>query len=80
MQRQQQTQAARNPTLAESTAEAPPKQVALAMDRLAQAARLEALFVSAQPHQTNKRLHFFLKEDSSMRRHLQDFRVIGTFL
>ncbi|KAL6336027.1 hypothetical protein AAG906_003654 [Vitis piasezkii] len=89
MQQQQQTQAARNPTSAESTAEAPPKQVALAMDRLAQAARLiadvrlgadrllEALFVSAQPHQTTKPLHLFLKEDSSMRQHLQDLRTIG---
>ncbi|RVW34872.1 Mediator of RNA polymerase II transcription subunit 27 [Vitis vinifera] len=91
MQQQQQTQAARNPTSAESTAEAPPKQVALAMDRLAQAARLiadvrlgadrllEALFVSAQPHQTTKPLHLFLKEDSSMRQHLQDLRTIGIF-
>lgn len=92
MQQQQQTQAARNPTSAESTAEAPPKQVALAMDRLAQAARLiadvrlgadrllEALFVSAQPHQTTKPLHLFLKEDSSMRQHLQDLRTIGMYV
>ncbi|KAK9289931.1 hypothetical protein L1049_008093 [Liquidambar formosana] len=72
-----------------SMAEAPPKQVALAMDRLAQAARLiadirlgadrllEALFVSAQPHQSNKPLHLFMKEDTSIRQHLQDLRSIG---
>ncbi|OVA03921.1 Mediator complex [Macleaya cordata] len=73
----------------ESTAEAPPKQVALAMERLSSAARLiadirlgadrilEALFVSAQPHQTNKPLHLILKEEASMRQHLQDLRNVG---
>jgi hypothetical protein len=72
--------------------EAPPKQVALAMDRLGNAARLiadirlgadrllEALFVAAQPHQSTKPLHLFLKEDSSMRQHLQDLRSVGTHL
>ncbi|KAI4348886.1 hypothetical protein L6164_009552 [Bauhinia variegata] len=71
-----------------STAEAPPKQVALAMDRLSQAARLiadirigadrllEALFIAAQPHQSNKPLQLFLKEDASMRQHLQDLRSL----
>ena len=70
--------------------EAPPKQVALAMDRLSHAARLiadirlgadrllEALFVAAQPHQSNKPLQLFLNEDASMRQHLQDLRSIGT--
>ena len=69
--------------------EAPPKQVAQAMDRLSHAARLiadirlgadrllEALFIAAQPHQSNKPLHLFLKEDSSMRQHLQDLRSVG---
>lgn len=72
------------------SAEAPPKQVALAMDRLGQAARLiadirlgadrllEALFVTAQPHQSTKPLHLFLKEDASMRQHFQDLRSVGT--
>ncbi|KAG2683099.1 hypothetical protein I3760_10G016900 [Carya illinoinensis] len=71
------------------SAEAPPKQVALAMDRLGQAARLiadirlgadrllEALFVTAQPHQSTKPLHLFLKEDASMRQHFQDLRSVG---
>ncbi|KAK6244438.1 hypothetical protein QUC31_010847 [Theobroma cacao] len=69
--------------------EAPPKQVALAMDRLGHAARLiadirlgadrllEALFVAAQPHQSSKPLHLFRQEDDSMRQHLQDLRTIG---
>ncbi|RZC79103.1 hypothetical protein C5167_003317 [Papaver somniferum] len=73
----------------ESTAEAPPKQVALAMERLSSAARLiadirlgadrilEALFVAAQPHQTNKPLHLILNEEASMRKHLQDLRNVG---
>ncbi|OMO82549.1 Mediator complex, subunit Med27 [Corchorus capsularis] len=72
-----------------TTGEAPPKQVALAMDRLGQAARLiadirlgadrllEALFVSSQPHQSSKPLHFFRQEDESMRQHLQDLRSVG---
>ncbi|KAF3442743.1 hypothetical protein FNV43_RR16660 [Rhamnella rubrinervis] len=70
------------------TAEAPPKQVALAMDRLAHAGRLiadirlgadrllEALFVVTQPHST-KPLQLFLNEDASMRQHLQDLRSVG---
>lgn len=69
--------------------EAPPKQVALAMDRLGHAARLiadirlgadrllEALFVAAQPHQSSKPIHLFLQEDESMRQHLQDLRIVG---
>ncbi|KAI4300556.1 hypothetical protein L6164_033923 [Bauhinia variegata] len=77
------------PSSGGSTAEAPPKQVAQAMDRLGQAARLiadirigadrllEALFIAAQPHQSNKHLQLFLKEDSSMRQHLQDLRSLG---
>ncbi|XP_059655294.1 mediator of RNA polymerase II transcription subunit 27 [Cornus florida] len=72
-----------------STADAPPKQVALAMDRLGHAARLiadirlgadrllEALFVTSQPHQSSKPLHLILKEEASMRQHLQDLRTIG---
>ncbi|XVE96296.1 hypothetical protein REPUB_Repub02eG0208900 [Reevesia pubescens] len=74
-----------------TTGEAPPKQVALAMDRLGHAARLiadirlgadrllEALFVAAQPHQSSKPLHLFRQEDESMRQHLQeqDLRTVG---
>lgn len=63
--------------------------MALALERLAQAGRLiadvrlgadrllEALFVAAQPHQSNKPLHLFIKEDAAMRQHLQDLRSIG---
>ncbi|KAJ7971673.1 Mediator of RNA polymerase II transcription subunit 27 [Quillaja saponaria] len=77
------------PSSGDHTAEAPPKQVALALERLGQAARhiadvrigadllLEALFVAAQPHQSTKPLHLFLKEDACMRQHLQDLRSIG---
>ncbi|XWS66553.1 hypothetical protein CRYUN_Cryun05aG0209600 [Craigia yunnanensis] len=72
-----------------TTGEAPPKQVALAMDRLGHAARLiadirlgadrllETLFVAAQPHQSSKPLHLFRQEDESMRQHLQDLRTVG---
>lgn len=72
-----------------STAEAPPKQVALAMERLTQAARhiadvrlgadrlLEALFLAAQPHQSNKPVNLFFQEDAAMRQHLEDLRSIG---
>ncbi|CAB4287036.1 unnamed protein product [Prunus armeniaca] len=72
-----------------TTAEAPPKQVALAMERLSDAGRLiadirlgadrllEALFVAAQPHQSTKPLHLFLNEDASMRQHLLDLRSVG---
>lgn len=93
-QQQQESQALANPNASpdqppQSTAEAPPKQVALALERLAQAGRLiadvrlgadrllEALFVAAQPHQSNKPLHLFIKEDAAMRQHLQDLRTIG---
>ncbi|KAK3405719.1 hypothetical protein EUGRSUZ_K02619 [Eucalyptus grandis] len=77
------------PPVNEPRAEAPPKQVALAMDRLSQAARLiadvrlgadrilEALFVAAQPHQSTKPHRSFTKEDASMRQHLQDLRAIA---
>ncbi|KAK3001880.1 hypothetical protein RJ639_022309, partial [Escallonia herrerae] len=73
----------------ESTAEAPPKQVAQAMERLGQAGRLiadirlgadrllEALFVAAQSHQSTKPFHLILKEEASMRHHLQHLRTIG---
>ncbi|KAH9674355.1 Mediator of RNA polymerase II transcription subunit 27 [Citrus sinensis] len=93
-QQQQESQALANPNASpdqppQSTTEAPPKQVALALERLAQAGRLiadvrlgadrllEALFVAAQPHQSNKPLHLFIKEDAAMRQHLQDLRSIG---
>ncbi|CAM8934804.1 unnamed protein product [Rhodiola kirilowii] len=73
-----------------STEEAPPKQVALAMERLTQAGRLiadirigvdrvlEALFVSSDPHHTNnKPVHLLVTEDASIRQHLKDLRAIG---
>ncbi|KAF9587671.1 hypothetical protein IFM89_004503 [Coptis chinensis] len=67
--------------------DAPPKQVAMAMDRLSDAGRLiadvrlgadrllEALFVaSTRPHSTTKTMNLILTEEASMRRHLQDLR------
>ncbi|PWA64086.1 mediator complex subunit [Artemisia annua] len=75
-----------------SSAAAPPKQVALAMDRLAQAARLiadirlgadrllEALFIAGQqpsPGSTNKPLSMIVKEGACMRQYLHDLRAIG---
>lgn len=90
MQQPQSAGTAQPPSGGSSTAaEAPPKKVAMAMDRLTQAARLiadirlgadrllEALFVAAQPHQSTKPLHLFLNEDTSMRQHLQDLRIVG---
>ncbi|KAJ6778522.1 hypothetical protein OIU74_002333 [Salix koriyanagi] len=80
--------ASQNPNPPSST-DAPPKQVALAMERLGQASRLiadvrlgadrllEALFIAAVPHQRNKPLQLFVKEDASMRQHLQDLRSVG---
>lgn len=39
---------------------------------------LEALFVAAaQPHQGNKHLQLFLKQDACMRQYLQDLRSLG---
>lgn len=72
----------------ESTVDAPPKQVAQALDRLSHAARLiadirlgadrllEALYVAAQ-QSSNKPLNLILKEEASMRSHLHDLRSIG---
>jgi mediator of RNA polymerase II transcription subunit 27 len=73
-----------------STAEAPPKQIALAMDKLVQAERiiadirigadrlLEALFISAnQPHQDNKPLQVFLNEKACMHQEFQELRSLG---
>ncbi|GLT37924.1 hypothetical protein SLA2020_122050 [Shorea laevis] len=90
MQHQLQHQTTAAVSTPPSTAgEAPPKQVALAMERLSHAARLiadirlgadrllEALFVAAEPHKRSKPLDLFIKEDSSMRQHLQDLRSIG---
>ncbi|CAK9145979.1 unnamed protein product [Ilex paraguariensis] len=80
--------AAATPESKESSTEAPPKQVAQAMDRLAHAGRLiadirlgadrllEALFVSAQPHQSSKPLQLIVKEEASMRQCLQDLRTV----
>ena len=82
------------PSSDQQTAEAPPKQVALAMDRLAQAGRLiadirigadrllEALFVAAsEPHQqSSKPLQLIVKEEASMRQYLQDLRTIGIYI
>ncbi|KMT01712.1 hypothetical protein BVRB_9g211680 [Beta vulgaris subsp. vulgaris] len=75
--------------LVETTGDAPPKQVAMAMDRLGQASRLiadirigadrllEALFVPSEFHHPSKTLNFIIKEESAMRHHLQDLRDIG---
>lgn len=77
-----------------SSSEAPPKQVAVAMERLANAARLiadirlgadrllEALFIAGQqPHNigNNKPVNLILEEGASMRQYLQDLRAIGEF-
>ncbi|XP_064977417.1 mediator of RNA polymerase II transcription subunit 27-like isoform X2 [Musa acuminata AAA Group] len=75
----------------DATAEAPPKQVALAMERLTRAARviadirlgadrlLEALFMAAdaRDQSNSKAVEFILKEESSMRQHFQDLRALG---
>ncbi|XP_072961326.1 mediator of RNA polymerase II transcription subunit 27 isoform X1 [Typha angustifolia] len=73
-----------------SSAEAPPKQVALAMDRLGRAGRLiadirlgadrllEALFFAAEsPHNSRRAAQFVLKEETSMRKHFHDLRALG---
>ncbi|QCD95956.1 mediator of RNA polymerase II transcription subunit 27 [Vigna unguiculata] len=78
------------PSSGGSASEAPPKQVAQAMDKLGQAERIiadirigadrlfEALFVAAaQPDQAHKPLQMFLKEDACMRQYLQDLRSLG---
>ncbi|KAK6942076.1 Mediator complex, subunit Med27 [Dillenia turbinata] len=70
--------------------DAPPKQVAQAMERLGHAGRiiadirigadrlLEALFVSAShPHQSDKALNLILKEEASMRQLFLDLRAVG---
>ncbi|KAL2345310.1 hypothetical protein Fmac_006595 [Flemingia macrophylla] len=77
------------PSSGGSASEAPPKLVAQAMDKLGQAGRiiadnrigadrlLEALFVAAsQPHQGNKPLQLFAKEDACMRQYFQDLRSL----
>ncbi|KAJ4978955.1 hypothetical protein NE237_009735 [Protea cynaroides] len=72
----------------EPPADAPPKQVAMAMESLGRAGRLiadirigadrllEALFATAQPYQSNKPLHLILKEEALMRQYFQDLRAI----
>ncbi|XP_043701979.1 mediator of RNA polymerase II transcription subunit 27-like [Telopea speciosissima] len=94
MQQQLQAPAATTPQpepaeSSETQADAPPKQVAMAMESLGRASRLiadirigadrllEALFVTTQPHQSNKPLHLILKEEALMRQHFQDLRAIG---
>jgi mediator of RNA polymerase II transcription subunit 27 len=92
MQTLHQSQLLQNPAEAannQSESDAPPKQVAQAMERLNQAARviadirlgadriLEAMFVASQPRHTDMPLQLFLREDASMRQHLQDLRLIG---
>ncbi|KAG6513279.1 hypothetical protein ZIOFF_023592 [Zingiber officinale] len=78
----------------EVSSQAPPKQVALAMERLASAARiiadirlgadrlLEALLLSADdPQQSIDRVAQLLrKEDTSMRQHFNDLRGLGNQL
>lgn len=72
------------------TGDAPPKQVAVAMERLSRAGRLiadirlgadrllEALFLASDsPHHSNRTIQLILKEESSMRQHFQDLRTLG---
>ncbi|XP_021739515.1 mediator of RNA polymerase II transcription subunit 27-like [Chenopodium quinoa] len=90
LQQQPQQQQQQQPQVpAETSEDAPPKQVAMAMDRLGQASRLiadirigadrllEALFVSAESYQPQKTANLIVKEESAMRVHLQDLRNIG---
>lgn len=94
----QQSQLLQNPADSannQSEPDAPPKQVAQAMDRLNQAARaiadirlgadrvFEAVFLTSHPRSsstTDTSLQLLLREDASMRQHLHDLRSIGTFL
>ncbi|KAK8963728.1 Mediator of RNA polymerase II transcription subunit 27 [Platanthera guangdongensis] len=75
---------------ASTMADAPPKQVAAAMERLSRAARLiadirigadrllELLFLSPEsPQQSNKTIQFVLKEEDTMRQHFQNLRSLG---
>lgn len=76
---------------APATTEAPPKQVALAMDRLNHAGRLiadirlgadrllEAMFMAGENQQSNKPFKLIVQEESSMRQYLQDLRTVGNF-
>lgn len=69
--------------------EAPPKQVALAMDRLNHAGRLiadirlgadrllEAMFMAGENQQSNKPFKLIVQEESSMRQYLHDLRTVG---
>lgn len=72
--------------------DAPPKQVAQAMDRLGHAARLiaeirlgadrilEALLVSNEtPRLSEKAAEFTLDEEAAMSRHFVDLRAVGIF-
>ncbi|WOK95906.1 mediator of RNA polymerase II transcription subunit 27 isoform X2 [Canna indica] len=75
----------------ESATEAPPKQVALAMERLGRAARviadirlgadrlLEALLLAADSPQqsTSKTIELIRKEETAMRQHSDDLRALG---
>ncbi|KAM7266054.1 hypothetical protein ACFE04_003737 [Oxalis oulophora] len=73
----------------EVESDAPPKQVAVAMERLSQAARLiadirigadrliEALFGSVGTNTSHRPTHYFADEDASMRQHFNDLRAIG---
>lgn len=73
----------------EASGDAPPKQVAMALERLGQASRLiadirigadrllEALSVVAEREHSSKPLHLIFNEAASMRRHLQDLRSVG---
>ncbi|XP_051144970.1 mediator of RNA polymerase II transcription subunit 27 [Andrographis paniculata] len=85
-------QQAAGPPPAREPGDAPPKQVAQALEQLGQAGRLiadvrlgadrmlEALFfVAEEPHHQHsaKCLNLVLKEESLMRQHLQNLRVIG---
>ncbi|RAL54411.1 hypothetical protein DM860_001539 [Cuscuta australis] len=72
-----------------SAADAPPKQVAMALERLGQAGRLiadirlgadrllEVLFMAAQLQHSSRPENLIINEEASMRQHLQDLRALG---
>ena len=84
--------ASEQPDFGGSEADAPPKQVARAMDRLGRAARLiadvrlgadrllEAILLAEEPRLAKRSVHFILQEEASMRQHLNDLRTLGLCL
>lgn len=71
--------------------DAPPKQVALAMERLGEASRLFAdirigvdqlleVVINLSEQETKTAMDLIVKADSSIRRHFQDLLILGTCL